>query len=93
MICQDIKIYLNVNQVIAVNLRLFFLFCYSFIIHCLLSLNCELDETTLSARFVKHCFLIKNVSCISFKESFSKEFIYKTVTKDLINKVNINESK
>ncbi|XP_052682257.1 uncharacterized protein LOC128162880 [Crassostrea angulata] len=33
-----------------------------------------------------------NGCTVSSEESFSKEFIYKTVTKDLINKVNINES-
>nr|XP_034308687.1 N-acetylglucosamine-1-phosphodiester alpha-N-acetylglucosaminidase-like [Crassostrea gigas] len=33
-----------------------------------------------------------NGCTVSSEESFSKEFIYKTVTKDLINRVNINES-
>lgn len=81
--------YEYINQIIFVISALLFV-PYSFAVHFFFKL---LIRGNSMCKILKALFSVYKRKVFSFEEDFSKHLSYKTVTKDLINKVNTVKSK
>lgn len=80
--------YEYINQIMSVNSALFFV-PYFFAVHFFKLLI----RSNSVCKILKALFYVYKRKVFSFKEDFSKHLSYKTVTKDLINKVITLKSK